>query len=108
MPKSYTKPHVSKRTSVESVLVASVESHLRRYLRGENLSCALGVMRSGIINADATVHVERAEQRSEWGWMFVSSMEMMLCDIKQYGRYRDPKCNMTRVCAVFELIGVRV
>lgn len=93
--------HMNKRTTVETVLVQAVESHLLKSLRGENRDYALNIMAEGVVNADDTVHVERAQERSEWAWMFVASMAMLFGDLAS-----KPKM-YKRVTEVFAEIGVR-
>jgi hypothetical protein len=88
-----------KLSSVETMTVEAVRVALAGKLRGENLKIANGIVDGGVENAHDTVFAERAVERSEWSWIFKSSMETLLS--------AEPYNRNARVVAAFYSINVR-
>jgi len=97
--------HAPSLTYVERTLVASVRSHVEAKLRGVNAEYALDVINEAIVNANDTVLVEHAQERSEWASMFVATMGSLLADGTRALDLAS-KCDIKRVRAVFKSIHV--
>jgi hypothetical protein len=87
-----------KLTDAEKAAVFAVREYLKLKLRGANLKAAMQVFESGLINANDTVFVERAQPRGEWLYMFMETMGGTLTT--------KPYSENQRVLEVFAAINV--
>lgn len=97
--------HLAELTGAERTLLASVTEVVKAKLRGVNLAYAIDVITEGVINANDTVLMENARERSEWSYMFVATMGSLLADGTRASDLAS-KCDLKRVRAVFKTLRI--